>query len=970
MEEKKKEIVDIRPQPTSFEKDYKPIKFKNDNKLKDYQEESLRWLSKSWYNRNNVILADEMGLGKTVQALSFLQYLYTEQNVTGPFLVVAPLSTIEQWYRETLTWTTLDCLVYHGEKEDRKIMRKFMFMRKSRLIRFDLIITSYETVYNEDVLFQAVKWANIVIDEGHKLKNEKGKLFLSMSQITAFHKLILTGTPIQNNIGELWSLLNFLHPERFEEKKHFLEEYGSLKGNQVESLHKLLETYLLRRIKEEVEKNLPGKIETQILVELTLQQKIICKAILDNNAELLKSFTNKKKNSLMNLMMQVRKVCNHPYLIEGAEESILKESDNKEELFNMVRSSSKLILLDKLLKKLRGEGRRVLIFSQMTHMLDILEDYLYFMDYPCSRLDGSTKRLTRQKTIDTFSNVNIDTFVFLLSTRAGGLGINLQVADTIIIYDSDWNPQNDLQACARSHRIGQKNVVQIYRLLTKGTYEEYMIEVASKKLGLDHVVLTQQVSKEGESKKGAKLDPQKVEKLLKFGAYSLYEDEDKKGDKNLINEDIDSILKHRSIVVNHSNNKDNKIENKENNGNNTNNENNNNNNNDDKSDVDTSLPFGTFKKTNFSIENAPSISLEDENFWNKILIKNHTPETLLTMLKGADHSETFDSKNFMEGVGKVYQDLKEKHKNEFIYESIENQINTFAFILENVSNNKAFSSDQQEIAKDKLDMLKNSDLFGENYKPHLYNFHLNDNKNPPVKKTPPKPKPKKKKVVRSKSSHSFPKKKKTPCMYGISCYRKNPKHFEEYSHPARGSPPYNGNHPDPVSFEKFLENDDDDFNVNLSLSSLPIMQSHPNENPSNDIQEIMIDDEHVHQTNEDQSGVNNIKIDTFNNNGNDEENHLNLPICKYGSTCYRKNPMHVNQFYHPKSFSNKRKFGDEHQNKNNFSNQNLDIRENHVIPSNINNLPYSDNQPIIVDSPRKKRIKEIIENDSDDGSRN
>ena len=315
------------------------------------------------------------------------------------------------------------------------------------------------------------------------------------------HRVLLTGTPLQNNVEELFSLLNFLEPEQFNSSQAFLTEFGNLKTDeQVDKLKALLKPMMLRRLKEDVEKNLAAKEETIIEVELTNIQKKYYRAILERNFAFLSkgSTTSANVPNLLNTMMELRKCCNHPYLVKGAEDMIIRETKEKEQksdldIFDihklMVQSSGKLVLLDKLLPKLKQNGHKVLVFSQMIKVLDILEDYLIHRRYLYERLDGRITGIMRQEAIDRFSKPDSDRFVFLLCTRAGGLGINLTAADTVIIYDSDWNPQNDLQAQARCHRIGQSKAVKVYRLITRNSYEREMFDRASLKLGLDKAVL-------------------------------------------------------------------------------------------------------------------------------------------------------------------------------------------------------------------------------------------------------------------------------------------------------------------------------------------------------------------------------------------------------------------------------------------------------------------------------------------------
>lgn len=242
-------------------------------------------------------------------------------------------------------------------------------------------------------------------------------------------------------------------------------------------------------------------------MELTTIQKKLYRAILERNFAFLSKGATSSANvpNLMNTMMELRKCCNHPFLITGAEEKVLAEhnlSMHEKTLKHatvMIDASGKLVLIHKLLPKLKANGHKVLVFSQMVRCLDILEDYLVHMRYPYERIDGRVRGNLRQAAIDRFSKPDSDRFVFLLCTRAGGLGINLTAADTVIIFDSDWNPQNDIQAQARCHRIGQSRSVKVYRLITRNSYEREMFDRASMKLGLDKAVLQSMNTKENAS---------------------------------------------------------------------------------------------------------------------------------------------------------------------------------------------------------------------------------------------------------------------------------------------------------------------------------------------------------------------------------------------------------------------------------------------------------------------------------------
>ena len=434
--------------------------YKNGNILRPYQLEGLNWLLYCWLHRQSCIIADEMGLGKTVQSVAFLDYLYNKFNVLGPFLIVAPLSTLPHWEREFEAWSSLKVITYHGNAPGRDVQYEYEFFYRQPgsdqpipgVCRFDVLITTYEMALAGEAHLRDIVWRVAVFDEAHRLKSKSSKAGEILKGFQVEHKLLLTGTPLQNNLEELWALLNFLQPQRFFSEEEFREQYGQLRRSEdVLKLQELLKPLMLRRLKEDVEKSIPVKEETIVEVELTSLQKRYYRAILERNFTfLLQGTAAKNASGLLNTMMELRKCCIHPYLIQGAENRILEErglaasSHNHDELMTMmIQASGKLVLLDKLLARLREGGHRVLVFSQMTRCLDILGDYLRYRQYPFERIDGSIRGEDRQAAIDRFCDLKTDAFVFLLCTRAGGVGINLTAADTVIIYDSDWNPQND-----------------------------------------------------------------------------------------------------------------------------------------------------------------------------------------------------------------------------------------------------------------------------------------------------------------------------------------------------------------------------------------------------------------------------------------------------------------------------------------------------------------------------------------------
>ncbi len=535
--------------------------FKNKGKLRDHQLVGVKWMLANWAADRCSILADEMGLGKTLQCLTVVWWLLTKAGQSGPCLIVAPLSTLEHWKREAEEWTGLNTVVYHGSQSDRDAIiehemlfvhakGKPSFVNGEKLYKPQVIITTPGEVIQHFAPLRNVKFSMLVVDEAQRLKNANGALNKVLIRDLDWEScILLTGTPIQNNVDELWALLSFVDPHSFDDREGFVSLYGDITvTQQVSELHSLIQPYLLRRMKEDVEKSVPPKQETIVEVELTAVQKQYYRALYEQNTEFLMQGGIRNGPSLMNLAMELRKCCNHPYLIKGAENAIhTSDVVQGSETDKLVMSSGKLVLLDKLLPHLEKQGHRVLIFSQFVMLLDILDDYLRGRNYIFGRIDGCITGKERQRAIDRFQAPDSNLFIMLLSTKAGGQGINLTAADTVIIYDSDWNPQNDIQAQARCHRIGQTKNVKIYRLLTTKTYEQVMFRTASRKLGLDQAILQHEQRK---SNSMPQLSSKEVENLLKHGAYDVFCEDEKDSNGNTINknkvvfeeESIDSIL--------------------------------------------------------------------------------------------------------------------------------------------------------------------------------------------------------------------------------------------------------------------------------------------------------------------------------------------------------------------------------------------------------------------------------------------
>ncbi|KAI9298453.1 hypothetical protein K502DRAFT_322776 [Neoconidiobolus thromboides FSU 785] len=495
--------------------------------LKDYQLEGMEWLISLYENGLNGILADEMGLGKTIQTIAFLSYLI-EQGIKGPFLIVVPLTTLINWMNEFAKFAPkIECLMFYGTKDERNIIKKKYFLGNKA--KKQVILTSYEVAMKDRSFLQRFAWKYLVVDEGHRLKNFECKLSLELKKIGAANRLLLTGTPLHNNLSELWALLNFILPDIFDDVSSFIDwfDFSEIQNNYqsntsdptpfnenqknelITKLHSILKPFLLRRLKTDVETSLPKKREYILNAHLTLEQKKYYEAVLtgdirkvildennefnlnedqvnDNNSNLMKD-TNLSNQHLLNKFMQLRKVCNHPYLFSAP-----YDKDTGEYIYDpkaILNNSGKMLLLDKLLKELINRGHRVLIFTQFTRLLDILETYMIEVGkWEYCRIDGTVRQESRQTQINEF-NTDDKVKVFLISTRAGGLGINLATADSVIFFDSDWNPQMDLQAQDRAHRIGQKKPVIVYRLITANTVESKLIGRANSKRLLEKLVI-------------------------------------------------------------------------------------------------------------------------------------------------------------------------------------------------------------------------------------------------------------------------------------------------------------------------------------------------------------------------------------------------------------------------------------------------------------------------------------------------
>uniref|UniRef100_A0A672M0P1 SWI/SNF-related matrix-associated actin-dependent regulator of chromatin subfamily A member 5-like n=1 Tax=Sinocyclocheilus grahami TaxID=75366 RepID=A0A672M0P1_SINGR len=489
--------------------------------LRDYQIRGLNWMISLYENGINGILADEMGLGKTLQTIALLGYLKHYRNIPGPHMVLVPKSTLHNWMNEFKRWVpTLKAVCLIGNKDERAAFIRDVMMPGE----WDVCVTSYEMVIREKSVFKKFNWRYLVIDEAHRIKNEKSKLSEIVREFKTTNRLLLTGTPLQNNLHELWSLLNFLLPDVFNSASCFISTYtlcccichscvGSLCAN-------VFYVGIIQKI-----------VHSVCFLGLTRYTRILMKDI-----DILNSAGKMDKMRLLNILMQLRKCCNHPYLFDGAEPGPPYTTDT-----HLVTNSGKMVVLDKLLPKVQEQGSRVLIFSQMTRVLDILEDYCMWRGFEYCRLDGNTPHQAREleflkenQAIDAFNAPNSSKFIFMLSTRAGGLGINLATADVVILYDSDWNPQVDLQAMDRAHRIGQRKPVKVFRLITDNTVEERIVERAEMKLRLDSIVIQQGRLIDQQNKIGK----DEMLQMIRHGATHVFASKD----SELTDEDINTIL--------------------------------------------------------------------------------------------------------------------------------------------------------------------------------------------------------------------------------------------------------------------------------------------------------------------------------------------------------------------------------------------------------------------------------------------
>ena len=489
--------------------------------LMKYQMEGMNWLLYQWHSKHNAILADEMGLGKTIQIIGFLTTLQQEHRC-WPFLVVVPNSTCANWRREIKRWApSLRVVTYFGSAEARRLAHQFeLFPGVNKELACHVVVTSYDAAQDHYVqtVLRRIPWAGLIVDEGQRLKNDNNILYHALTALKIPFKVLLTGTPLQNNQRELFNLLQFLDNSIKAQKLE--DRFATLTKENVAELHELLRPFFLRRTKAQVLDFLPPMAQIIVPVTASALQKELYKSILAKNPELLRSIIGGDKKAsvvkgLRNLLMQLRKCLCHPFVYSMEIEE--RSSNTVVSHRRLVEASSKLQLLEIMLPKLKERGHRVLIFSQFLDMMTIIEDFLDGLGLLHQRLDGTMGSLAKQKCIDEFNAPDSPLFALILSTRAGGVGINLATADTVIILDPDFNPHQDIQAISRAHRIGQKKKVLIFQLMTRGTAEEKIMQIGKKKMALDHVLIEQMDAED--------IDSNDLESVLRFGAEAIFKDD-------------------------------------------------------------------------------------------------------------------------------------------------------------------------------------------------------------------------------------------------------------------------------------------------------------------------------------------------------------------------------------------------------------------------------------------------------------
>ncbi|KAL0252058.1 hypothetical protein GEMRC1_001270 [Eukaryota sp. GEM-RC1] len=417
-------------------------------------------------------------------------------------------------------------------------VKNSMMVSGRKPLRFNICFTAYDQIVNNSSFFKKVKWQSIIVDEAHRLKNNESKLFKCLKEFNYAHSVLLTGTPLQNNLDELFNLLHFIDPKHFDCGEVEVEKIRqSMGGDDVDDsrdnvkhvaagqLRDRISGLILRRTKADISLKIPPKIERVVKIDLTPWQRYLYKVILTKNYPALASaidescFITKYHYAAPKSLQSF--ILIDPDLSLDYDDDVIGQENSPEDsaLRRLIQGSGKLLLLEQLLNRLiiNGNQHRVLIFSQLVMMIDVIAEFLIAKGVDFERIDGSVAKTDRQQSIERFNDPNSETKIFLLSTLAGGLGINLASADTVILMDSQWNPHNDLQALSRAHRIGQKNSVLVLRLVCSNSVEEKVLEVGRKKLALESVVDAIHSKNKGQSR----LTLKDFDEALRHGATEI-----------------------------------------------------------------------------------------------------------------------------------------------------------------------------------------------------------------------------------------------------------------------------------------------------------------------------------------------------------------------------------------------------------------------------------------------------------------
>lgn len=536
-----------------------------------------------------------MGLGKTIQIISFLSVLFNKYDIY-PFLLCVPNSTATNWVREFEKWAPeMVVAPFWGGQKSQRLSAKYELFKggEKKSLKCHVIITTYQSVMDTSALMLQF-FPVLIIDESQRLKNDESLLFKKLNQYKVDHKILLTGTPLQNNLRELFNIMHFIQPKLF--KGIQADEYEDMSPELIEELHNRLRPFFLRRTKEEVLKQLPPKFEIIVPLSMSPVQKEAYKSALGNNIHELLSDMQvskvKRQKGLSSVLMNLRKILNHPFLIDGVE---VTQPDEESTIREMISACEKLRVFHIMLPKLRAKGHRMLIFSTMTRSLDVLEDYLTYQDVRYCRLDGSCSERDRVRSMDSFNAPNSEIDVFLLSTRAGGVGINLATADTIIFWDSDYNPYADAQAIGRAHRIGQTRMVLTFRFMTRLSVEEKILQIGKKKMALEHVVVERMAQEENKI--------EDIQSILKYGAKNLFDNDDS-ADIHYDEKKIDALIEREQYRATAEEQKQKEIDDVEKNG-----------------EEGMNFSFAKVWKSNGDTEEIQVDGKEEENddFWTKFL---------------------------------------------------------------------------------------------------------------------------------------------------------------------------------------------------------------------------------------------------------------------------------------------------------------------------------------------------------------